>query len=176
MDFNKFLSFLNISFKFMNLSSKNHRRIRHIRDLSDFPCVDLHQYFQTNAEVTLKLCWNCFVTRLLSSQNIRRSSIPLKSRIFRSEFNKDFNKDFWCEEILIYFPRIVRRKANRGRKTLSDPKLQVQIMIMRQSFNETSRRGCGYCEYCGYCGYCGYYGYCGYAWMMYILCIFSLLC
>jgi hypothetical protein len=43
----------------MNLSSKNHRRIRHIRDLSDTPRVAPHQYFQMNTEITLKLRLNC---------------------------------------------------------------------------------------------------------------------
>jgi hypothetical protein len=43
----------------MNFSSKNHRRIRHIRDLSDDPHLIPYQYFQMNAEVALKLRRNC---------------------------------------------------------------------------------------------------------------------
>jgi hypothetical protein len=39
----------------MNLSSLNHRRIKHICDLSDYKLVDWHQYFQMNAENPLKL-------------------------------------------------------------------------------------------------------------------------
>jgi hypothetical protein len=39
----------------MNFSSKNHRRIKHIQDLSDDPRLALHQYFQMNAEVAVKL-------------------------------------------------------------------------------------------------------------------------
>jgi hypothetical protein len=142
--------------KFMNLSSLNRWRIRHIRDLSDIPRVVSRQYFQTNAENVLKMCWNCFAKGLLPSQSIYRSSIPLKHQMFRSEINKDF----WCVLLLIYFSRILSRKVkvNRRMKTSSDLKLQIQMMSTKLLFNDAPRK------------------YCGYGWMIHTLFVFSLLC
>jgi succinate dehydrogenase hydrophobic anchor subunit len=81
------------------------------------------------------------------------SIVPLKPRMFRSEFNKDF----WYVRMLIYFLRILRRKVNGGRKTLSDLKLQIQMMSTKLLFNEIPRKCCGY------------------AWMIYTKCVFGLL-
>jgi hypothetical protein len=42
----------------MNLSSLNHRRIRHIHDLSNYTSVAPRQYFQVNSEIETKLSRN----------------------------------------------------------------------------------------------------------------------
>jgi hypothetical protein len=39
----------------MNLISLSHRRIRHIRDMSDYTHMSSRQYFQMNAEIMQKL-------------------------------------------------------------------------------------------------------------------------
>jgi hypothetical protein len=136
--------------KFINLRSLNHQIIKHIRDLWDYPCVDPHRYLQMDAEIALKLL--CHRVAVKSKHSL--FSALLKSRMFMSEFNKDF----WCVCLSIYFLRIVRWKVNQGRKTLSDLKLQIQMMSTKLHFNEATRKCCRY------------------AWMIQTMCIFSLLC